>query len=638
MREDGLLRNRHEAILGADNKAAVATILATARRLVAQGSPVGVEILFTTSEELALRGAKAFAADTLRSEFGYVFDHASPIGEVVLASPTYYRLEARFLGRAAHAGIRPEDGHNAIAAAASAIAAMTIGRLDPETTANVGRDRGGHLGERGGRALHGRARGPQPGRGSGGRGDRHHGGCGHGGGERRASATWRPTWSGSSGDFAWPAPLRRWRWPQRRSAACGFEPSYISTGGGSDANALVAGGLPVVNLANGTERNHQPDESVTVEALEQMLDVTLALVAAAAGDAAMTAFERIGGRVVFEGKLATVRIDSFRYEDGAEAEREMVMHPGAVAMVALDADAFYMVRQPREAVGEEGLLELPAGKLDPGEDPLTTGKRELAEEIGGRPGVAAPHELLHLARLHGRGVPRLPGRGPVRGAGRLRRGRAHRDRAHPARRARGDDRAMSRLQEPRRAPLAARPPHLTPTLQVKGWGPPGRTRPPMATIENRLGSDAPTERFEQLVLDFLAYLEFERGLSRNTLEAYRSDLLQYGRFLAGRRRVRPRGRAAPTWRTSSPRWPPARRRAARLAGHHPPQDRLPALLLPPPAPGRAARIRSHVGPQRAAPEPQAARTCSRAARWSSLLAQPPRHRARRAAATAPCSS
>ncbi len=78
---------------------------------------MGVEILFTTSEELALRGAKAFAADSLRSEFGYVFDHASPIGEVVVASPTYYRLEARFLGRAAHAGIRPEDGHNAIAAA-----------------------------------------------------------------------------------------------------------------------------------------------------------------------------------------------------------------------------------------------------------------------------------------------------------------------------------------------------------------------------------------------------------------------------------------------------------------------------------------------------------------------------------------
>ncbi len=96
----------------------------------------------------------------------------------------------------------------------------------------------------------------------------------------------------------------------------------------------------------------------------------------------MAGFERIGGEVVFEGKLATVRIDRYRYEDGAEAEREMVAHPGAVAVVALDGDAVYLVRQPREAVGEEALLELPAGKLDPGEDPLTTAKRELAEEIG----------------------------------------------------------------------------------------------------------------------------------------------------------------------------------------------------------------------------------------------------------------
>ena len=79
--EGGVLSNRHAAILGADNKAAVATILAAARRMVAGGAPVGVELLFTTCEELALAGAKAFDPASLRSEFGYVFDHASPIGE-----------------------------------------------------------------------------------------------------------------------------------------------------------------------------------------------------------------------------------------------------------------------------------------------------------------------------------------------------------------------------------------------------------------------------------------------------------------------------------------------------------------------------------------------------------------------------
>ena len=93
--------------------------------------------------------------------------------------------------------------------------------------------------------------------------------------------------------------------------------------------------------------------------------------------------ERIGSRSVYEGKVAHVRLDEFRYEDGSTSVREVVGHPGAVAMLAHDAHFLYLVRQPREAVGEEALLELPAGKLDvPGESPLDCAKRELAEEIG----------------------------------------------------------------------------------------------------------------------------------------------------------------------------------------------------------------------------------------------------------------
>jgi ADP-ribose pyrophosphatase len=94
-------------------------------------------------------------------------------------------------------------------------------------------------------------------------------------------------------------------------------------------------------------------------------------------------FERIDSRKVWEGRIATVRVDCFRYDDGGEAEREIVAHPGAVAMVAHDGETLFLVRQPREAVDEPALLELPAGKLDEeGENPLDTAKRELAEEIG----------------------------------------------------------------------------------------------------------------------------------------------------------------------------------------------------------------------------------------------------------------
>src|ERR671937_1999295 len=93
--------------------------------------------------------------------------------------------------------------------------------------------------------------------------------------------------------------------------------------------------------------------------------------------------ERIGSEIVYDGRIARVRIDEFRYPDGSTSKREVVGHPGAVAVVAHDQRFLYLVRQPREAVGEEALLELPAGKLDvPGETAVECAKRELAEEVG----------------------------------------------------------------------------------------------------------------------------------------------------------------------------------------------------------------------------------------------------------------
>src|SRR3954451_6393131 len=118
-------------------------LLALAHRAAVEGTPIGVELLFTVSEENGLVGAKAFDVGRLRSELGFVYDHASPIGDIIVASPTYYRFQAAFRGQAAHAGIRPEDGRSAIVAAAKAIAAMRLGRLDEETTANVGNIHGG---------------------------------------------------------------------------------------------------------------------------------------------------------------------------------------------------------------------------------------------------------------------------------------------------------------------------------------------------------------------------------------------------------------------------------------------------------------------------------------------------------------
>jgi 8-oxo-dGTP pyrophosphatase MutT (NUDIX family) len=95
------------------------------------------------------------------------------------------------------------------------------------------------------------------------------------------------------------------------------------------------------------------------------------------------AFERIGVDEVWNGRIASVRVERWRLEDGEEVEREVIGHPGAVAIVAHDGEQIFLVRQPREPVGDPALLELPAGKLDEeGEDVLATAKRELAEEIG----------------------------------------------------------------------------------------------------------------------------------------------------------------------------------------------------------------------------------------------------------------
>src|SRR4051812_5071729 len=279
---EGWFENANEAILGADNKAALVVMMEVARRAVREGTPVGIELLFTTAEELALRGAKAFDAGQLRSEFGFVFDHATPIGEVIVAAPTYYRIDASFHGHAAHAGIRPEDGRNAIAAAAAAIASMDLGRLDPQTTANVGVIKGGTAGnvvaERCDVMLEARS-------------------IDHDRAHTTATRIVDALTAAASDnecdvEIDVEEQFRGYKLartaPQVAAAAAalealGFEPSYITTGGGSDANAFIASGFPCVNLANGTERNHQPDERVSTWALEEMLDVALNLVHAVAG-------------------------------------------------------------------------------------------------------------------------------------------------------------------------------------------------------------------------------------------------------------------------------------------------------------------------------------------------------------------
>jgi tripeptide aminopeptidase len=277
VRIDGGWRNANEAILGADNKAAVAALIVLAGRLVSTPAAAGVELLFTVSEENGLHGAKAFDVGRLSSRFGFVFDHATPIGEVVVASPTYHRIEATFRGRAAHAGVRPENGRSAIQAAARAIASMALGRLDAETTANVGTIAGGTATN----VVPEQCRIEAEVRGVDARraeqvvtGLVDHLQDAANADECDLDVTVAPMFHGYRIDQRAP----ELQVAERALRACGYEPRQIVTGGGSDANAFRVDGFPCLNLADGSERNHEPDERISVDALEGLLELVIAVV------------------------------------------------------------------------------------------------------------------------------------------------------------------------------------------------------------------------------------------------------------------------------------------------------------------------------------------------------------------------
>ena len=276
--EDGFVRNAGGTILGADNKAAVAAMLEATARLLEDGRQhAGVELLFTPMEEVGLRGAVAFDESRLRARAGYVYDHAGPIGEVILGAPYSQSMEARFHGRPSHSGMYPEERRSAIAAAARAIADLRLGRIDEETTANVGLIEGGTAANIVPEwcAFVAEARSHD---------------------ERKLAdlvqemldaITFAAGVAECDVETTVQKSYRGYRFrrddpPVRLAAAAlertGFTPSFALSGGAADANVFNERGLPCLNLANGMASIHTPDESIAVADLEAMVEVTLALV------------------------------------------------------------------------------------------------------------------------------------------------------------------------------------------------------------------------------------------------------------------------------------------------------------------------------------------------------------------------
>ena len=274
---DGMLTNRNEAILGGDDKSAVAALLHTMRTVAERGLPhAGVELLFTPCEEIGLRGAAAFDPSVLRARAGFVYDHTGPIGDVVLRAPSLRRISATFVGTPAHAGIVPEEGRSAIEAAAAAIGRMNLRRVDEETTANVGTIEGGTatnvVAERCTVTAEVRSLS-----------------------EARLAAevtamldalTWAATEHEVDVEVSvhreFDAYALREADPQVALAtgalvAIGASPRYVTTGGGSDVNALLTRGFPAVNLCNAMIDIHTDSERIAVESLDRLVELTLAI-------------------------------------------------------------------------------------------------------------------------------------------------------------------------------------------------------------------------------------------------------------------------------------------------------------------------------------------------------------------------
>jgi tripeptide aminopeptidase len=279
--DEGVFRSRGETILGADNKAAVAVFMELVARHAHSPPPIGIELLLTVAEEQGLRGAKAFDPAALRSRSGFVLDHAGPVGEVIVTTPTQQKILADFVGVEAHAGIRPEDGSSAIAAAAAAITRMDLGRLDEGTTANVGLISGGTSGNvvPGHCGIHAEARSLDAER------------AAEVAGRISDACAWGASEHGCDVDVRIEELFRGYQLPKDSPAlgfaeaglrSVGLEPKRVAIGGGSDANALRREGLDCVLLSNGTDNVHTADEMVPAANLVKMLEVCEGILVAAA--------------------------------------------------------------------------------------------------------------------------------------------------------------------------------------------------------------------------------------------------------------------------------------------------------------------------------------------------------------------
>ena len=273
IKEDGYIYSDGTTILGADDKAGMAAIFEMARRIKDKNLKHGtIQFIITAGEESGLVGAKELDPSKIIAKYGFAVDSDGKVGGIVVAAPFQAKVNVKVFGKTAHAGVAPEKGISAITVAAKAVAKMKLGRLDEETTANIGRFEGGkatnivcdevtifaearsideaklnaqtaHMKETFERVA----------------------------AENGARAEVEVTLSYPG--FRVTENDKVVQVAQAAAKAIGREPQLGISGGGSDANVIAGFGIPTVNLSVGYEEIHTTNERMPVEELEKLADL-----------------------------------------------------------------------------------------------------------------------------------------------------------------------------------------------------------------------------------------------------------------------------------------------------------------------------------------------------------------------------
>lgn len=276
--KDGYVVTDGTTILGADDKAGLAVMLEVVRVLKEQSISHGtIQFIITVGEESGLVGAKALDPTLLVAKYGYALDSDGKVGNIIVAAPTQAKVKATIFGKTAHAGVAPEKGISAITIAAKAISRMPLGRIDEETTANIGRFEGGTqtnivcdhveiLAEA--RSLVNEKMEEQV---------------------QKMKAAFEEVASEMGGraevdvqvmypGFKFGEGDHVVEVARKAAAKIGRSSELLRSGGGSDANVIAGFGIPTVNLAVGYEEIHTTNEKMPIEELNKLAEYVIAII------------------------------------------------------------------------------------------------------------------------------------------------------------------------------------------------------------------------------------------------------------------------------------------------------------------------------------------------------------------------